>query len=663
MATLPYGLANAPGRLVPPGDPIRKNIDMANEWMRAHPSATMEERMGFFYELVRSNADYHLPIAASWDYKRDRREYEDFGNFNFGVMGIYLGLTDDAVLWGAGVAQGINNGVSGSGQTLRSLIWEGARGDNPEDQEMIKQGIAYGKTMLALVPPVEKQSKIDFTDSAQFFLEAKLKVTPWADVANAEIRLNYYKTLPDQSPAETARLQEMTNRYWNEPSKLSPTGEPLNTFVTVATTSNTKTQIIWTRDDSTGIYTKTESITINNSDQEILSQNLTIYKYKSDRSPISATTYLYDKNGDLVHSGILTPTGSDSWVESSAGAPRPKSSDLIDRTSSNTAIIKSGGTLSDIVFLENRAGNPIQLKDILTANPDIENPDLVYPGQKIQVPRRNGSELSAVYADGTSVRNNPVSGEYSITAPNSSSDGGSTTYSRVRDGGGYLVTATSVTQAGAVSLVSESFQRTIDGPVEWSRVRTDSQESFAQRSPRGNSVELITGIDGVGVARVYSPKGEVLAEASVLRTGGIDGANGTLTMKVGDAEVEFGASFSTKNGRVDGVIALDSVQAIDGKALPTGPFRFDPTDTSGLGMTLEHLLMSGEGSFARSLLADLSPLAQEQTGHVAPKIWEVDLGNGQRSRVAELGDGRRAITIVNAQGEVVEVQDETTVGT
>ncbi len=80
-----------------------------------------------------------------WDYKQQGRQYEDFGNFNFGATGAALGLSNYVLLRGAGIAQ-IMAGTSAPEWSF----WGFSHGDDPEDQLQIRAGInfyfKYGKT-------------------------------------------------------------------------------------------------------------------------------------------------------------------------------------------------------------------------------------------------------------------------------------------------------------------------------------------------------------------------------------------------------------------------------------------------------------------------------------------------------------------------------------
>jgi len=85
-----------------------------------------------FYDLVKP--------GGSWDYKLGGPEYEDFGNFHFGVVAAAYGIEEEVGLRGAGLVQmkqGHSKGDWGK-------PWEDPPyGDDPRDQYWIKQGYRY----------------------------------------------------------------------------------------------------------------------------------------------------------------------------------------------------------------------------------------------------------------------------------------------------------------------------------------------------------------------------------------------------------------------------------------------------------------------------------------------------------------------------------------
>lgn len=88
------------------------------------------------------------------------------------------------------------------------------------------------------------------------------------------------------------------------------------------------------------------------------------------------------------------PGGNDAPSPSPAPAPG----------SSGSVTVRSGDTLSGIA-----ARNGLPLGDLLAANPQIRNPDLIYPGQTVHLPGGGGGEVTVRSGDtlsGIAARNN-----------------------------------------------------------------------------------------------------------------------------------------------------------------------------------------------------------------------------------------------------------------
>jgi hypothetical protein len=117
----------------PPGvdrSTVDSNVDEAMA-MRDRP---MAERLTWFWAKVQTGGD--------WDYKKYGDEYEDFGNWNFGVVGRALGLPEDFLLRGAGAFQQL----SGTSRPEFGDPWDeppSAYGDDPRDQQQIKDGVKH----------------------------------------------------------------------------------------------------------------------------------------------------------------------------------------------------------------------------------------------------------------------------------------------------------------------------------------------------------------------------------------------------------------------------------------------------------------------------------------------------------------------------------------
>lgn len=96
---------------------------------------------------------HHVQDNGPWDYKMVNgvfhAEYEDFGNFHFGAVGIAAGFTSDQLLRLAGyvqrdptTAEGKNPGLIGSALGIGG---KEPYGDDRQGQDVIKQGIQFAQ--------------------------------------------------------------------------------------------------------------------------------------------------------------------------------------------------------------------------------------------------------------------------------------------------------------------------------------------------------------------------------------------------------------------------------------------------------------------------------------------------------------------------------------
>lgn len=112
----------------PPGTSIARNIQFG-ESLR---SVWYGQRLQDFYIAVRNN--------GTMDYKQVDRRYQEFGNFNYGVVGTAAGFGDAVLLRAAGFAQyraGTSEPQFGTPLGLPPY------GDDPEDQRWIRRGIDF----------------------------------------------------------------------------------------------------------------------------------------------------------------------------------------------------------------------------------------------------------------------------------------------------------------------------------------------------------------------------------------------------------------------------------------------------------------------------------------------------------------------------------------
>ncbi|TFY93693.1 bacteriocin [Pseudomonas nabeulensis] len=88
----------------------------------------------WFYTQVRNR--------GPWDYKQISKEYEAFGNFHYGAVGIAAGFSEEVLLRAAGFAQS----RAGSDEPEFGHWWGKAPfGDDPVDQYWIKEGMKYAR--------------------------------------------------------------------------------------------------------------------------------------------------------------------------------------------------------------------------------------------------------------------------------------------------------------------------------------------------------------------------------------------------------------------------------------------------------------------------------------------------------------------------------------
>ncbi|MEA3587983.1 hypothetical protein J6I75_06435 [Pseudidiomarina sp. 1APP75-27a] len=135
VSTDPTGLVPYKNCLAdaPPPSPFGTNIDN-NIWearIRGQMSSVPGQYL-WFYGMVKN--------GGSWDYKQQGRQYQDFGNFNYGATAEALGIPSDVADRAAGIAQiRAGTSVSAWGNPLGGFPY----GDDPADQIQIQKGRQY----------------------------------------------------------------------------------------------------------------------------------------------------------------------------------------------------------------------------------------------------------------------------------------------------------------------------------------------------------------------------------------------------------------------------------------------------------------------------------------------------------------------------------------
>ncbi|MGD9685492.1 MAG: putative Ig domain-containing protein [Desulfobacter sp.] len=143
--------------VIPPGVSIDKNISEAKEYSDSHNDISVYI---WFYDKVKNNKSAQNP--ESWDYKQMGWPYQAIGNFNYGATGTALGIPEEVLLRMAGLAQKM---AGTSKPRYGNPAGSPPYGDDPEDQEKIKEGIIYAKNK-GYGSPVRSNIKVPLKDIA-----------------------------------------------------------------------------------------------------------------------------------------------------------------------------------------------------------------------------------------------------------------------------------------------------------------------------------------------------------------------------------------------------------------------------------------------------------------------------------------------------------------
>lgn len=117
----------------PPGVSLNTNMAIAFHKKNALKAGSAF-MYSWFYTQVRN--------GGPWDYKQISIEYEAFGNFHYGAVGIAGGFSEEVLLRAAGLAQS----RAGTDKDEFGRWWGSAPfGDDPIDQYWINEGIRYAR--------------------------------------------------------------------------------------------------------------------------------------------------------------------------------------------------------------------------------------------------------------------------------------------------------------------------------------------------------------------------------------------------------------------------------------------------------------------------------------------------------------------------------------
>lgn len=123
--------------IMPPGVSLDKNMQESKDLRLSAKLVVGGENAivyGVFYTKVKN--------GAAWDYKQNGRQYEEFGNFNYGATGTAAGIPEQILLRAAGAAQ---HQAGTSKEDFDNWWGDTPYGDDKVDQVWIKAGIDFAK--------------------------------------------------------------------------------------------------------------------------------------------------------------------------------------------------------------------------------------------------------------------------------------------------------------------------------------------------------------------------------------------------------------------------------------------------------------------------------------------------------------------------------------
>lgn len=117
------------------------NPPQAPPWVSLEANVMTAQLYGKLNVFGRYSAFYNsVRNGGPWDYKQWGSQFQDFGNFNYGMTGAAAGFSDQVLLRAAGWAQQrAGTSTSAWGGPLGGPPY----GDDPNDQQMIQDGINY----------------------------------------------------------------------------------------------------------------------------------------------------------------------------------------------------------------------------------------------------------------------------------------------------------------------------------------------------------------------------------------------------------------------------------------------------------------------------------------------------------------------------------------
>lgn len=138
--SLPETYSNSGGYAAPPGYSLASNVATAQQYFSTH---SLVDSLIWFRDQVKN--------GGPWDYKQ-QGAYEGLGNFNYGAVGIAVGLSDEFLKRMAGWAQG----RAGTSDPAWGNWWgKPPYGDDPVDQQAITDGIDWSKNNFQIPDGIE----------------------------------------------------------------------------------------------------------------------------------------------------------------------------------------------------------------------------------------------------------------------------------------------------------------------------------------------------------------------------------------------------------------------------------------------------------------------------------------------------------------------------
>jgi len=175
------GIPNIPGSNTAPSAPPTSIPEVPT----MPPGVSLDDNIAAAHDMSAQDFYQRVKTGGSWDYKQQGGEYEDFGNFNFGATAAAMGVPEDVALRGAGVVQEKDSNSKDEWGNPWDLPGSNSSyGDDPHDQEMIRQGYEYYRATHPdsnLVPAANRTAVDSVIDAAKSVTKAGVDKLPVSD--------------------------------------------------------------------------------------------------------------------------------------------------------------------------------------------------------------------------------------------------------------------------------------------------------------------------------------------------------------------------------------------------------------------------------------------------------------------------------------------------